>query len=103
MRSHISDSRAIPNAGLDTDHRPVITTLATQKKKSTTKRKKQPERINTHKLQVEDVKTQVRNTFFRKLGRTEKYRRTGKTQLWCQYGKRKGAKKTAVPTGAFHY
>ena len=32
MRSHISDSRAIPNAGLDTDHRPVITTLTTQKK-----------------------------------------------------------------------
>ena len=71
MRSHISDSRAIPNAGLDTDHRPVITTLTTQKKKSTTKRKKQPERINTHKLQDEDVKTQVRNTIIEKLDGTD--------------------------------
>ncbi|KAL8584897.1 hypothetical protein ACOMHN_043534 [Nucella lapillus] len=43
MRSNIRDSRAIPNAGLDTEHRPVITTLVTQKKRKFIKKKKQPE------------------------------------------------------------
>ncbi|KAL8572342.1 hypothetical protein ACOMHN_019282 [Nucella lapillus] len=48
MRSNIRDSRAIPSAGLDTDHRSVITTLVTQKKRKFTKKKKQPERLNMH-------------------------------------------------------
>ena len=52
MRCNIIDSRAIPNAGLDTDHRPVITTLVTEKKRKFTQKKKQPERINMHKLQT---------------------------------------------------
>ena len=45
--------------------------MTTQKKKSTTKRKKQPQRSNTHKLQDEDVKTQVRNTIIEKLDGTD--------------------------------
>ena len=67
MRSNITDSRAIPNAGLDTDHRPVITTLVTQKKKKPTNRKRQPERLNTHKLGDEEVQTRIRRTLSEKL------------------------------------
>ncbi|KAL8586396.1 hypothetical protein ACOMHN_023011 [Nucella lapillus] len=48
--------------GLDTDHRPVITTLVTQKKRKFTKKKKQSERLDMHKLQDEDVQTQIRCT-----------------------------------------
>ncbi|KAL8559935.1 hypothetical protein ACOMHN_016981 [Nucella lapillus] len=67
MRSNIRDSRATPNAGLDTDHRPVITTLVTQKKRKFTKKKKQPERLNMHTLQDEEVQTQIRCTISEKL------------------------------------
>ena len=67
MRSNIRDSRAIPNAGLDTDHRPIITTLVTQKRRTFTKKKKQPERLNMHKLQDEEVQTQIRCTISEKL------------------------------------
>ncbi|KAL8573200.1 hypothetical protein ACOMHN_036185 [Nucella lapillus] len=68
IRSNIRDSRAIPNAGLDTDHRRVITTLVTQKKRNLTKKKKQLERFNMHKLQDEEVHTQIRCTISEKSG-----------------------------------
>ncbi|XP_012935508.1 craniofacial development protein 2-like [Aplysia californica] len=41
MRITITDSRAIPNAGLDTDHRPIITTLTTKKERKPKKHKRQ--------------------------------------------------------------
>ena len=40
MRCNIRDSRAISNAALGTDHRPVITTLVTEKKRKFTKKMK---------------------------------------------------------------
>ncbi|XP_005102194.1 craniofacial development protein 2-like [Aplysia californica] len=48
MQITITDSRAIPNAGLDTDHRPIATTLTTKKERKPKKR--QQERPNMHKL-----------------------------------------------------
>ena len=62
MRCDNRDSRAIPSAGLDTDHRPVITTLVTEKKGKFTKKKKQLERLNMHKLQDEEVQTKIKCT-----------------------------------------
>ena len=67
MRCNIRDSRAIPNAGLDTDHRPVITTLVTEKKRKFTKKKKQPEKFNMHKLQDEEVQTKIKCTISEKV------------------------------------
>ena len=67
MRCNIRDSRAIPNAGLDTDHRPVITTLVIEKKRKVTKKKKQLERLNMHKLQDEEVQTKIKCTISEKL------------------------------------
>ena len=67
MRCNIRDSRAIPNAGLDTDHRPVITTLVTEKKRKITKKKKQLERLNMHKLQDEEVQTKIKCIISEKL------------------------------------
>ena len=71
MRCNIRDSRAIPSAGLDTDHRPVITTLVTEKKRKFTKKKKQLERLNMHKLQDEEVQTKIKSTIGEKLDRTD--------------------------------
>ena len=71
MRCIIRDSRAIPNAGLDTDHRPVITTLVTEKKRNFTKKKKQPDRLNMHKLQDEEVQTKIKCTISEKLDRID--------------------------------
>ena len=71
MRSNITDSRAIPNAGLDTDHRPVITTYTTRKKWRHTIRMKQPERLNMHKLQKDEVQIQIRSTISEKLDSTD--------------------------------
>ena len=68
MRCNIRDSRAIPNAGLDTDHRPVITTLVTEKKRKINKKKKQLERLNMHKLQDEEVQTKIKCTVSEKFG-----------------------------------
>ena len=67
MRFNIGDSRVIPNAGLDTDHRPVITTLVTEKKRKIAKKKKQLERLNMHKLQDEEVQTKIKRTISEKL------------------------------------
>ena len=68
MRSNITDSRAIPNAGLDTDHRPVITTFTTLTKRRPTIKKKQPERLNMHKLQEEEVQIQINSIISEKIG-----------------------------------
>ena len=67
MRCNIRDSRVIPSAGLDIDHRPVITTLVTEKKRKITKIKKQLERLNVHKLQDEEVQTKIKCTISGKL------------------------------------
>lgn len=67
MRSNITDSRAIPNACLDTDHRPVITMYVTQSKVITRNRKKQLEMINIHKLQNKEVQDQIRRTINERL------------------------------------
>ena len=67
MRCNIRDSRAIPNAGLDTDHRPVITTSVIEKKRKVTKKKKQLERLNMHKLQDEEVQTKIKCIISEKL------------------------------------
>ena len=67
MRCSIRDSRAIPNASLDTDHRPVITTLVIEKKRKITKKKKQLERLNMHKLQDEEVQTIIKCTISEKM------------------------------------
>ena len=56
-----------PSAGLDTDYRPVITTLVTEKKRKITKKKKQLERLNMHKLQDEEVQTKRKCTISEKL------------------------------------
>lgn len=67
MQSNITDSRAIPNACLDTDHRPVITMYVTQSKVITRNRKKQLEMINIHKLQNKEVQDQIRRTINERL------------------------------------
>ena len=66
MRCNIRDSIAIPNAGLDTDHRPVIMTLVTEKKRKITK-KEETARLNMHKLQDEEVQTKIKYTISEKL------------------------------------
>ncbi|XP_012940936.1 uncharacterized protein LOC106012456 [Aplysia californica] len=68
MRITITDSRAIPNAGLDTDHRPIITTLTTKKERKPKKHKRQQERLNMHKLGDDQVQAQIRSTLNEKLG-----------------------------------
>ena len=67
MRCNIRDSRAIPNAGLGTDHMPVIPTLVTEKKMKFTEKKKQPERLNMHKLQDKKAQTNIKCTISEKL------------------------------------
>ena len=71
MRCNIRDSRAIPNAGLDTDHWPVITTLVTEKKRKFTKNKKQLERLHMHKFQDEEVQTKIKCTISGKMDRID--------------------------------
>lgn len=58
-RPQIRDSRAIPNAGLDTDHRPVILSLGDPQKRRMKKKEKQVEQINLRKLQDEEIKAKV--------------------------------------------
>ena len=71
MRCYTRDSRAIPNAGLDTDQRPVITTLVTEKKRKFTKKNKQLERLNMHTLQDEEVQTKIKCTISKTLDRID--------------------------------
>ncbi|XP_012935237.1 uncharacterized protein LOC106011148 [Aplysia californica] len=68
MRITITDSRAIPNACLDTDHRPIITTLTTKKERKPKKHKRQQERLNIHKLGDDQVQALIRSTLNEKLG-----------------------------------
>ncbi|XP_012939850.1 craniofacial development protein 2-like [Aplysia californica] len=68
IRITITDSRATPNAGLDTDHRPIITTLTTKKERKPKKHKRQQERLNMHKLGDDQVQAQIRSTLNEKLG-----------------------------------
>ena len=67
-RSKITDSKAIPNACMDTDHRPIITTFSSQKKKRPTKKKeRRPERINVYKLQETEVQEEIKSILSEKL------------------------------------
>ncbi|XP_071505665.1 craniofacial development protein 2-like [Diadema antillarum] len=66
MRKIITDAKVIPNAFLDTDHRPIILKHTAQKKKRPGKRK-QIERINMRKLQNTEVQDHILNVVGQKL------------------------------------
>ena len=61
QRKLVTDSRAIPNAGLDTDHRPVILTTC-RKEKRKNKKRNNVQTINTKQLENEDIKFEVQRS-----------------------------------------
>ena len=71
MRNGITDARTIPNAGLDTDHRPVILKHTTQMKRRPVRKRKQAERINMRKLQNAEVQDHILHSVSQKLEKVD--------------------------------
>jgi hypothetical protein len=67
IQKSVTNSKAIPNAGLDTDHRPVL--IWSHAYTTRTHRKQDPkiELINMKKLEEEQIKEQVRVSIQAKL------------------------------------
>lgn len=61
LRNNITHASAIPNKGFNSNYRSVVTTLTIQKKRKSSNRKKQPDRLNMHKHQ--DKSVQIQNSY----------------------------------------
>jgi len=67
-RSRVTDARSIPNAALDTDHRPVILFTKQQRERTKKRKRKVTDRqINLRKLQEEEVRQEVETEVTTKL------------------------------------
>ena len=93
-QSRVTNAKSIPNADLDTDHRPVIFVSEMQTGRTPrTKRKARDRRINLRKLQKEESRQEV-ETSHKEAGRSRQHRHDSKNTLTDTLSKTCGTKKT---------